>query len=424
MSEMSTDEFLLPTNKDESDFEKDEFDALASLASDDLTDAVYTGWDMTSAGDDELLSGTTGNDAVYGLDEKAAKDARKADEVQKDRKMPVAVIAGIAIALLGCGGIVAYRHMAATPEPAKPAATTPAVTQPKVTPPKVQQPAVEVLDADGIQAIINGAFMYGEEDISIDPSRVIVEVRDGHVLVTHQLNEDDVPDAARLVRMAGIRANVLANMLGGKNVSPVAGEQGMGIIDVTWVVRDAIGDAFVAVSDVPGDIRTSDEDPYGVLKGAQGFAIAPEVLAALGADTGLSEAFGNAPADLDGNPIAVVAKLATDKSNDTTKTDEKAKTTSSDTASTDYYDDEDEGDGNTGGGGNNNGGNNHQSVTPTPTPTPDPTPTPTPDPTPSTPTDGGEGDGTGGGGGDEGGSSTGGETGGETGGSGGTATDS
>lgn len=418
MSEMSTDEFLLPTNKDDSEFEKDEFDALASLASDDLTDAVYTGWDMTSAGDDEPLPGNTGNAAVYGLDEKATKDARKADEVQKDRKMPVAVIAGIAIALLGCGGLVAYRQMAAKPEPAKPASTTtPAVTQPKVTAPKVQQPAVEVLDVDAIQAIINGSFMYGEEDITIDPSRVIVEVRDGRVLVTHQLNEDDVPDAARLVRMAGIRANVLANMLGGKNVSPVAGEQGMGIVDVTWVVRDANGDAFVAVSDVPGDIRTSD-DPYGVLKGSQGFVIAPEVLAALGPDTGLEEAFGNAPADLDGSPIAAAAKLAAEKTEDATKKDEKTKSTSSDTSGTENYDDEEEDDGNTGGGGNN-----HQSVTPTPTPTPEPTPTPTPEPTPSTPTDGGEGGGTGGGS-SEGGSSTGGETGGETGGSGGgTGTD-
>lgn len=410
MGDQPTEQLNIAKNASDAQYEQDEFEALATLAEDDMTESVYTGWESEQP--DGFAAPPEEGAQIYGLQEKNTRDARKADAVQSGRKVPVAAIVGLAIALLGCGGLVVCRQMTAKPEPAQPAASKPVAVAPKVVEQPPAQPAVQVLGVNEIQAFITTSFQYEGEDISIDPSRLVVEVKDGRVLVTHQLNEDDVPDAARVTRMAGIRANVLGNFLVGKNVGLASTEEGMPIVDVTWVVRNANGEAFVAATEVPGEVRTS-EDPYGVLKGVQGYALSADVLKALGEAAGLSETFGLAPTDLDGNAITTTAKLASKTSDSTTTEKTTATTTSSNTTSYEEEEEESHSSGTTG-----NGGTSQQTVTPTPTPAPaEPTPTPNPiiEPTPSTPTDGGEtGGGTGEGGASQGGESGGTSEGGET----------
>ncbi|MDO4404247.1 MAG: hypothetical protein Q4C09_04340, partial [Atopobiaceae bacterium] len=336
---------------------QDEFEALSSFDEEAIADVVYTGWDNVY--DEQPVETVTFDDegTVYGLGVDKFDDETNDSERRDSSPIPKPVIIGaLALALIGGTGFAMWRLQDRMASNRKVEVVKPVAEKPK------EKKKEKTYSAADIRSMISKSISYAGQGLTVEASRINVEVHDGHVLVTHQLTENDQPQADHLVRRAGLRANVLACMLMDKLVAN-EGTDGKTFVDLTWVVRDPQGNAYLAVVEGPGDIRTSDS-PYGVFAGSRGYVLSPSILHDLGDDSGLSESAGETPCDLAGNPIEANAEIKDEEPAEENATTQTTANTNANSSSSSgrgqstyydggddyYYDDSDNG-GYSGGGG-------------------------------------------------------------------------
>lgn len=370
MSDDSFDQLLSDSSyePDDSDFE-----GLAIFDEEQAAESVYAGWDRVEPEEaeapamEEFDAGV--EQKVYGLVEDKA--GARSDEYSRGvpRAVRPVMIGVLCAAILLLGGLAIWRIRSLN-EAAQAKET--AVQAKKITAKvETEEPKKQkVHSAENIRSNVSTTIQYAGQGITIESSRITVEVNDGHVLITHTLAESDVPQPDLMVSRAGLRANVIAATFTDKLVSQTE-ENGVTFKDVTWVVRNSKGEAYLALRELPGNVRQSTES-FGVFGSSDGYSISEDVLSKLGDGSGLSQSKGSAPTDLTGNPIITTAKIETEEppAENTTDTNTTTTTTTTTTpTSPTYYDDggDDGGDyyvdygggGDTGGntGGGNTGGN-------------------------------------------------------------------
>jgi len=181
---------------------------------------------------------------------------------------------------------------------------------PRTAPVVIEQPEPEpdpALTAEQVSTQI-ASLTYQETNVSLAATDVTIAIKDGQVLVTQELASNEDLDVAGLVTLSSQRAAALASELTDQRVTQENEEDGADFSKLTWVVHLKDGDNFLAITENPGKLRTSDET-YGILKGAAGYVLAQDILDALGEDAGLSLSAGEAPVDLDGKAISAAATL-------------------------------------------------------------------------------------------------------------------
>ncbi|MBQ9007374.1 MAG: hypothetical protein IJ092_13550 [Atopobiaceae bacterium] len=245
---------------------------------------------------------TDGTEAeVYGLDiPKPTYDDRPA-MAQRSSLLPIptwavaALVGGLLVILLGT--LVLPRCTA--PKQKETPAPTP-------TPVEKVKPEIEpALSAEDVRALV-GSLSYDGADVKIPTGDVAVEVKDGHVVVAHTLQSVEGVDATALVNDSSRRAAALASGLTKQRVDAAEDKEGTEFSKLTWVVRLADGSVLLAVDEAGGTLRKA-EGALGLIAGAKGYVVSPDLLAALGENSGLSAQAGEAPTDINGAAISATA---------------------------------------------------------------------------------------------------------------------
>ena len=131
-------------------------------------------------------------------------------------------------------------------------------------------------------------------------------MKDGHVVIAHTLQSVDGVDATALVNDSSRRAAALANTLTKQRVDAAKDQEGTEFSKLTWVVRLADGSVLLAIDEAGGDLRKA-EGALGLVAGEKGYVVSPDLLAALGENSGLSAQAGEAPTDINGAAISATA---------------------------------------------------------------------------------------------------------------------
>lgn len=245
---------------------------------------------------------TDGTEAeVYGLDiPKPTYDGRPA-MAQPSSPLPLptwaiaALGGGLVLLLLGAFLIprcTAPKHET-TPTPA------PAAVE------KVEPEIEPALSADDVKALV-GSLSYDGSDVKVPTADIVAEVKDGHVVILHTLQSVDGVDGATLVNDSSRRAVALASTLTKQRVDVAADQEGTEFSKLTWVVRLADGSVLLAVDEAGGELRKA-EGTFGLISGAKGYVLSPDLLAALGNDSGLAAQAGEAPTGINGDAISATA---------------------------------------------------------------------------------------------------------------------
>lgn len=241
------------------------------------------------------------NVVVYGLG-----NNRREESQNGRRRVPMALFSVLAATLVvaAIGVIMIPRILAARePEPELVVVNPP---EPVVIPePKPVEPA---LGPDEIAEILP-ALKHKKTKVAIDSSQVTLSILDGRLIVTQTLPEGEEFDPAELVKLTSLRSNALAAALTGKRIAAKSDEKGTDFTDLTWIVRATDKKAYLAITELPGKVRSSNET-YGVLTGSQGYALSDSLYEALGGtDTGILAGAGTAPTDLKSKTIKVTAAM-------------------------------------------------------------------------------------------------------------------
>lgn len=245
---------------------------------------------------------TDGTEAeVYGLDiPKPTYDGRPA-MARPSSPLPLptwaiaALVGGLVVILLGT--LVIPRCTAPKQkETPKPAAVAVEKVEPEVEP---------ALSADDVKALV-GSLSYDGADVKVATADVAVEVKDGHVVVLHTLQSVDGVDAAGLVNDSSRRAVALASGLTKQRVDAAKDQEGTEFSKLTWIVRLSDGSVLLAVDEAGGELRKA-EGTFGLIAGAKGYVLSPDLLAALGDGSGLSAQAGEAPTGINGDAISATA---------------------------------------------------------------------------------------------------------------------
>ena len=115
--------------------------------------------------------------------------------------------------------------------------------------------AQEEEDPSGTISYIASTLNYAGVDLSIPEEELLVEASQGRVQVIHQPS-GTLGDSAQLAGDAAMRAAALCNAIGGQEVIGDGETEGFPLAEVTWIVRNANGESYLAVSYAPGTAPT------------------------------------------------------------------------------------------------------------------------------------------------------------------------
>lgn len=301
-SSFDTNTNPLPQQGDE--FAQDELDALSTLTPESQGNDVYLGWNSDAPADFDGI-GTIDDTYVYGLGMNKPLANEEGPNPPKKILMPLLAVA--AVLFIGAiAGVVAWRLGSRSSD------QTTVVQKEKEAEPKVEDTSKDeapatVYTANNIKDIVSRSLFYDGGDVSLELSQVSVGIRGGKVMVVHQLANGTNIAPTTAVRLAGIRANVLASILTGSKVKGENNED-TNFSELVWVLRNELGAVYIATTELPGAQRASDEH-YGILLGSHGYVISPSLHAGLGADAGVPISKGDTPTDLEGKPIEAKAEL-------------------------------------------------------------------------------------------------------------------
>ena len=276
--------------------QEDHIEAIAAVQN---LDSQYGFMPLSAAADVASASEefADGGVPVYGIDLHRADEGRT-----RGAGLSPALISGIvAVAfVLVCAFIFVPRIMAARePEPVL-------QTQEPLTVEEV--PEIEPgLTTTDIIALI-GELKFKKVDVSVPADHLGVALRDGHVVVTQTLAKNEPIDAKALTVATARRASALAAQLTDTFVAVKAGDGGTLFTRLTWIVQADGGDNLLAISEVPGELRSGKLAAY--IAAADGYALSKSLSDALeAAGVSMPQTNGNAPLDLEGKEVKVTAVL-------------------------------------------------------------------------------------------------------------------
>ena len=219
---------------------------------------------------DELDVTTTDVDPnVYGLD---ITDKSQDMLVRQNRRSRVLFICIAIIAVLAITrhltGFPSIRHLrrlmhgnqTTQSQTAQPAQDEQAQEQEQAEQEQQEEPAPdesaqEEEDLSGTILYLATTLNFAGVDLSIPEEELLVEASQGRVQVIHQPS-GTLGDSAQLAGDAAMRAAALCNAIGGQEVVGDGETEGFPLVEVTWIVRNANGESYLAVSYAPGTAPT------------------------------------------------------------------------------------------------------------------------------------------------------------------------
>ena len=203
---------------------------------------------------------------VYGLD--AADDSQAALERQHQRErflfIIAAIIAVLAITryLTGFPSLGHLRRLLRGNQTAQTQTSQPAKTeedegdtaetdqdQAEEAPEQAEQPADD--SGQGDLLTMASTLSFNGADLSLPQEELVVEASQGRVQVTHTPSEP-AKDGATLAGNAAMRAAALTAAIGDQAIQAADEAEPTPLTEVTWIVRNSAGEAFLAVSFAPG----------------------------------------------------------------------------------------------------------------------------------------------------------------------------
>lgn len=208
---------------------------------------------------------------VYGLD--ASDDSQAALERQHQRErflfIIAAIIAVLAITryLTGFPSLGHLRRLLRGNQTAQTQTSQPAKTeedegdedegdaaeadqsQAEETPKHTEQSADD--SGQGDLLTMASTLSFNGADLSLPQEELLVEASQGRVQVTHTPSEP-ATDGATLAGNAAMRAAALTAAIGDRAIQAADEAEPTPLVEVTWIVRNSAGDAFLAVSFAPG----------------------------------------------------------------------------------------------------------------------------------------------------------------------------
>lgn len=263
---------------------------------------------------------------------------------RKGRVPPVAVAAVLVAAVALTASLVVARLLPS------PQTATPPKRAVQAVEPREKEPApAPALSVEQVKALAT-TQRYAGEDVASPAGETAVEVAGGRVFVTRTLAADAEVDPAGLVRTSSRQAAALACALYDQSVTATGPEGAANFEGITWIVRNSDGAAFLAVAEAPSKTQRTSDGDYGLIRSSVGYVISPDLLDALGEESGLQPTGGEAPTAADGTPIVADATLPGEEAaEEVAPVEDEGDTYSYETTYDDYYY-YDEGADSTGGG--------------------------------------------------------------------------
>lgn len=300
----SFDNNLRSTPNQGDEFAQDELEALSTLEPEQQSADVYLGWNSEEPAEFDGL-GTIDDNYVYGLD--MNNPAADSDVRNPQLRILMPLIAVAAVLVIGAIAGFAVWRLGSHKSEQTTVVQKKQKEEPKAEEKPEEEPVYTVYTANDIKDLVSKSLFYDGGDVSLELSQVGVGIRGGKVMVVHQLASGTAIAPTTAVRLAGIRANVLASLLTGTKVK---GEDNIDteFSELVWVLRNEVGVTYIAVTELPGAQRASDET-YGILLGSKGYVISESLHTALGDDAGVPISKGDNPTDLEGKKIEAKAEL-------------------------------------------------------------------------------------------------------------------
>ena len=254
------------------------------------------------------IEASDGEPIVYGLDH------RPFDDPRARRQVPIPLIVGGIVALLAVVGLVTAIRFFRGRNSQNQAAG------------QVEQEATETdesLEALGAAELEQrvATLDFGNEIVGVSGDGVNISVSDGHVVVTHRIDEATA-DARYVVDRATQRAAALSASLSNAFYQGEGAEQER-IVDVTWVVASSQGATFMALSYPVGEGPLAG-DTAELLASSQAYALSDSLYATIGGEqSGLSPRGGGTLTDANGatiNPTATYPAAETEETSETEQT--------------------------------------------------------------------------------------------------------
>ena len=181
-----------------------------------------------------------------------------------------------------------------TPEPTKEPTTEPL---PQVSSDLEEEPE----NVSDLKAFIT-TLKYNKEDVSIPARNISVAARDGKVLVTHTLSEDEEFQPLDLVTESAKRSSALADALEGQYIASTTDQEGSKFVSITWVVRDSNKRAYLAITDEPGEKGKS--DGLTLLSNSKSYSLSSSLYRGIGGEnSAVEQSTKTPPVDLKGDAI-------------------------------------------------------------------------------------------------------------------------
>lgn len=121
--------------------------------------------------------------------------------------------------------------------------------------PAPDESAQEEEDLSGTILFFASTLNFAGVDLSLPEDELLIEASQGRVQVTHQPS-GSLGDSTQLAGNAAMRAAALCNAIGGQEVIGDGETEGFPLAEVTWIVRNANGESYLAVSFAPGTAPT------------------------------------------------------------------------------------------------------------------------------------------------------------------------